>query len=63
MRFEFKVRHEIFPLKKLINIFVSFCFFRLYVINSRLYGRPKLDPARPHRTLTKQLLEDIFNDK
>lgn len=35
---------------------------RLYVINSRLYGRPKLDPARPHRTITKQLLEDIFND-
>jgi len=35
---------------------------RLYVINSRLYGRAKLDPARPHRTLTKQLLEDIFND-
>lgn len=34
---------------------------RLYVINSRLYGRPtRLDPARPHRTITKQLLEDIF---
>ncbi|KAJ8960517.1 hypothetical protein NQ318_013801 [Aromia moschata] len=36
---------------------------KLYVINSRLYGRPKLDPARPHRTITKQLLEDIFNDE
>lgn len=30
---------------------------KLYVINSRLYGRPKLDPARPHRTITKQLLD------
>ncbi|XP_019761192.1 uncharacterized protein LOC109538409 [Dendroctonus ponderosae] len=36
---------------------------KLYVINSRLYGRPKLDPAKPHRSITKQLLEDIFNDE
>ncbi|KAF5295116.1 hypothetical protein FQA39_LY13267 [Lamprigera yunnana] len=36
---------------------------RLYIINARLYGRPKLDPSRPHRTITKQLLEDIFNDE
>lgn len=35
---------------------------RLYAINARLYGRPKLDPARPHRVITKQLLEDIFAD-
>ncbi|XP_056636744.1 uncharacterized protein LOC130445217 [Diorhabda sublineata] len=35
---------------------------KLYVINSRLYGTPKLDPTRPHRTITKQILEDIFND-
>lgn len=37
--------------------------FRLYVINSRLYGRPKLDPTKPHRSITKQLLEDIFNEE
>ncbi|XP_044762174.1 uncharacterized protein LOC123319328 [Coccinella septempunctata] len=36
---------------------------KLYVINSRLYGRPKLDPTLPHRSITKQLLENIFNEE
>nr|XP_050866181.1 uncharacterized protein LOC127071204 [Vespula vulgaris]XP_050866182.1 uncharacterized protein LOC127071204 [Vespula vulgaris] len=33
---------------------------KLYVINSRLYGKPTEDPTRPHRVITKELLENIF---
>lgn len=33
---------------------------QLYAINSRLYQRPALNPARPHRKITKELLENIF---
>ncbi|EDW59339.2 uncharacterized protein [Drosophila virilis] len=33
---------------------------RLYAINARLYQRPKVNPTRPHRIITKQLVEDIF---
>ncbi|CAH0768858.1 unnamed protein product [Bemisia tabaci] len=33
---------------------------QLYAINDRLYRQPKLSPTRPHRTITKQLLQDIF---
>ncbi|XP_054268408.1 uncharacterized protein LOC129005954 [Macrosteles quadrilineatus] len=33
---------------------------QLYPINARLYRRPKLNPTRPHRLITKQLLENIF---
>lgn len=33
---------------------------RLYAINARLYQQPKVDPTRPHRIITKQLVEDIF---
>ncbi|XP_076395879.1 U-scoloptoxin(01)-Cw1a isoform X12 [Megachile rotundata] len=33
---------------------------KLYVINSRLYGRPTESPTRPHRLITKELLENIF---
>ncbi|KAF4520394.1 hypothetical protein B566_EDAN016681 [Ephemera danica] len=32
----------------------------LYVINDRLYRRPRHDVAKPHRTITKELLENIF---
>ncbi|XP_026472333.1 uncharacterized protein LOC113376582 [Ctenocephalides felis] len=36
----------------------------LYSINARLYSKPReLDPTRPHRVITKQLLQDIFNSK
>ncbi|XP_058824585.1 uncharacterized protein LOC131685133 [Topomyia yanbarensis] len=34
---------------------------RLYAINARLYQRPKVNPTRKHRIITKQLVEDIFN--
>ncbi|XP_055614986.1 uncharacterized protein LOC129761294 [Toxorhynchites rutilus septentrionalis] len=34
---------------------------RLYAINARLYQRPKVNPTRKHRVITKQLVEDIFN--
>ena len=34
---------------------------RLYSINARLYQRPKVNPTRPHRIITKQLVDDIFN--
>lgn len=33
---------------------------QLYPINDRLYRRPKLEPTRPHRLITKQLLDNIF---
>ncbi|CAK9832572.1 unnamed protein product [Anthophora retusa] len=33
---------------------------KLYAINSRLYGRPTESPTRPHRLITKELLENIF---
>ncbi|XP_075238315.1 uncharacterized protein LOC142334281 [Lycorma delicatula] len=33
---------------------------QLYPINGRLYHRPKLNPTRPHRIITKQLLDNIF---
>nr|CAD7197382.1 unnamed protein product [Timema douglasi] len=32
----------------------------LYVINTRLYGTPRENPARPHRVITKELLQNIF---
>jgi len=34
---------------------------RLYAINARLYQRPKVNPTKPHRVITKELVEDIFN--
>lgn len=34
---------------------------RLYAINARLYQTPKVNPTRPHRIITKQLVDDIFN--
>ncbi|CAO1424455.1 unnamed protein product [Diamesa serratosioi] len=34
---------------------------RLYSINARLYQRPKVNPTKPHRIITKQLVDDIFN--
>jgi hypothetical protein len=34
---------------------------RLYSINARLYQRPKVNPTKPHRIITKELVEDIFN--
>lgn len=34
---------------------------RLYAINARLYQQPKVNPTRPHRIITKQLVDDIFN--
>ncbi|XP_055678675.1 uncharacterized protein LOC129787258 [Lutzomyia longipalpis] len=34
---------------------------RLYAINARLYQTPKVNPTRPHRIITKQLIDDIFN--
>lgn len=33
---------------------------RLYAINARLYQQPKVNPTRPHRIITKQLVDDIF---
>ncbi|KAK0077605.1 hypothetical protein PV325_003680, partial [Microctonus aethiopoides] len=33
---------------------------KLYAINSRLYQRPTESPTRPHRLITKELLENIF---
>ncbi|XP_049802952.1 uncharacterized protein LOC126237150 [Schistocerca nitens] len=34
---------------------------KLYAINSRLYGKPRAEsPTRPHRIITKELLENIF---
>ncbi|XP_073991555.1 uncharacterized protein [Rhodnius prolixus] len=33
---------------------------KLYHINARLYQRPKLNPTRPHRLVTKEILENIF---
>lgn len=33
---------------------------QLYSINARLYQRPKVNPTRPHRIITKQLVDDIF---
>jgi len=59
MRFERKVESNLPCSDWLINLHC----YRLYVINSRLYGRPKLDPTKPHRSITKQLLEDIFNEE
>ncbi|CAB0009639.1 unnamed protein product [Nesidiocoris tenuis] len=32
----------------------------LYKINARLYQRPKVNPTRPHRVVTKEVLENIF---
>ncbi|KAK7867616.1 hypothetical protein R5R35_014811 [Gryllus longicercus] len=32
----------------------------LYAINARLYGPPRPDPTRPHRLITKELLDNIF---
>ncbi|XP_014284232.1 uncharacterized protein [Halyomorpha halys] len=32
----------------------------LYSINERLYRRPKVNPTRPHRVVTKEILENIF---
>ncbi|XP_066994120.1 uncharacterized protein [Anabrus simplex] len=32
----------------------------LYAINSRLYGPPKPDPTKPHRLITKDLIDNIF---
>ncbi|GLG94770.1 Uncharacterized protein GBIM_01899 [Gryllus bimaculatus] len=32
----------------------------LYAINARLYGPPRPDPTRPHRLITKDLLDNIF---
>lgn len=34
---------------------------KLYAINARLYQRPKENPTRKHRIITKQLIDDIFN--
>ncbi|KAK7602639.1 hypothetical protein V9T40_006613 [Parthenolecanium corni] len=36
---------------------------KLYAINARLYQRPKLNPTKPHRLITKQLLDNIFLKK
>ncbi|XP_043290188.1 uncharacterized protein [Venturia canescens] len=33
---------------------------KLYAINSRLYQKPTESPTRPHRLITKELLENIF---
>jgi hypothetical protein len=33
----------------------------LYALNDRLYRRPHHDVAAPHRSITKDLLENIFN--
>jgi Chitin binding Peritrophin-A domain len=33
---------------------------RLYSINARLYQRPKVNPTKPHRIITKELVDDIF---
>uniref|UniRef100_A0A0K8TE52 Chitin-binding type-2 domain-containing protein n=2 Tax=Lygus hesperus TaxID=30085 RepID=A0A0K8TE52_LYGHE len=32
----------------------------LYKINARLYQRPKVNPTRPHRVVTKEVLDNIF---
>ncbi|XP_050101008.1 uncharacterized protein LOC126581418 [Anopheles aquasalis] len=34
---------------------------RLYSINARLYQRPKINPTQPHRVITRQLVDEIFN--
>ncbi|EAA05936.4 AGAP009480-PA, partial [Anopheles gambiae str. PEST] len=34
---------------------------RLYSINARLYQRPKFNPTQPHRVITRQLVDEIFN--
>lgn len=36
---------------------------KLYSINARLYQQPKLNPTKPHRLITKQLLDNIFLKK
>ncbi|CAD6215567.1 GSCOCG00000378001-RA-CDS [Cotesia congregata] len=36
---------------------------KLYAINGRLYQRPTESPTRPHRVITKELLENIFAKK
>ena len=36
---------------------------KLYAINSRLYQRTTESPTRPHRVITKELLENIFTKK
>lgn len=51
------------PIKRNNSPPIFYFGYRLYPINSRLYGTPKVDPARPHRTITKQLLEEIFTDQ
>ncbi|CAG9809502.1 unnamed protein product [Chironomus riparius] len=33
---------------------------QLYAINARLYQRPKVNLTKPHRIITKELLDDIF---
>ncbi|XP_057330681.1 uncharacterized protein LOC130671023 [Microplitis mediator] len=33
---------------------------KLYAINARLYQKPTESPTRPHRLITKELLENIF---
>lgn len=33
----------------------------LYQINARLYQKPKVNPTQPHRVITKELIENIFN--
>ncbi|KAG5672874.1 hypothetical protein PVAND_002962 [Polypedilum vanderplanki] len=33
---------------------------QLYAINARLYQRPKVNLTKPHREITKELLDDIF---
>lgn len=43
----FNVRCELSPL--------------LYEINARLYQKPKVNPTQPHRVITKELIDNIFN--
>lgn len=33
----------------------------LYEINARLYQKPKVNPTQPHRLITKDLIDSIFN--
>lgn len=33
----------------------------LYEINARLYQKPKVNPTQPHRVITKDLIDSIFN--
>lgn len=33
----------------------------LYEINARLYQKPKTNPTQPHRVITKDLIDSIFN--